>query len=360
MAIANATLAGHRATSARVQIPSWGCWWVDVSVDGEHEITGTVEFKLADLTGRGTILSGGPDKGRSFFRMVGGAGGWGKTIKAKSYQNDAGVKLATVLGDAAAEVGETLSGVSTSDRVGPSFVRPEGPASRVLELVAPGAWYVGEDGLTRLGKRAAAKFTAPATVIGAVDKARGMVTVAAESIATLVPGAIVEGITAVDVQHDISKDGLRSTVWGGVSRAASPRLAAFRALLAQLDPDREFRGVTEYRVVTQEGERVNLQPVRVSTGMPDLRRVPVRPGVAGAKSTLTPGCRVLVSFVDSDPGRPCVLGVEDADGEGFKPILTEIDVTTFLKLGAGIKPVIAAGDLAGIFPCIPTQVKVLV
>ena len=81
-----------------------------------------------------------------------------------------------------------------------------------------------------------------------------------------------------------------------------------------------FRGVFEYRVVTQSGERLNLQPVRVSLGMPDLQRVYVRPGVPGVKAMHTLGSRVLVGFVDQDEGNPAVLAFEDAEGSGFIPL----------------------------------------
>jgi hypothetical protein len=320
MAIGTATLAGHRATHAVANIPAWGCWYADASIDGEHALTGSVDLKIADLTLRGTVLSGGVAKGRSSYRIVGGAGGWGGTLPKKSYANDAGVKLATVLGDAAREAGEALGAVSTTDRVGPAFVREEGPASRVLEALAPGAWYVGEDGVTRLGARAASTIPANVTRINAADLARGTVTLASESIVGILPGVVVDGLTAVDVQHEISlKGGLRSTVWGAQGGGSSRRLSAYRQIAAQIDPDRQFRGVTEYRVVTLEGERLNLQPVRVSTGMPDLRRVHPRPGVPGCSATAALGSRVLVGFIEADRGRPFVAAYEDPEGDGFQP-----------------------------------------
>ncbi len=356
-----ATLNGNRVTSARADISAFGCWYANASVDGEVALSGAVELKIADLTLRGTVLSGGPAKGRSHYRIVAGAGGWGRSIKKEGYANDAGVKLSTVLGDAAALVGETLdaSTMSASDKVGPSYTREAGPACHLLELEAKGAWYVREDGVTCIGRRAASTLKVNATH-GPVDLARGTVTLAAESIASILPGLVVDGLTVVDVMHEISAEGgLRSTVWGARASGESRQVAAMRAIFDQLDPDRKFRGVTEYRVVTLEGERLNLQAIRVSTGMPDLRRVPVRPGVAGCKATVLPGARVLVGFVDSDPGRPYVAAFEDAEGDGFIPVALELDAATFVKLGTGLLPVARGTDFAGPFPIVPTQVKVL-
>lgn len=311
------TLAGHRATTARANVPAWGRWFAEVTLDAEVTLTGRVSLVVADLTLSGTILSGGPEHGRSMYRVVAGAGGWGNSVPKKGYANDAGVKASTVLGDVAASVGETMEAVSADLRTGPAYARQEGPAVAALELVAPGAWYVDEAGVTRLGARASHAFTGTATRLAPADLARGKLELAADSIAALLPGVVVDGLTAVDVLHELSADGgLRSTLWGA---AAGSPLRDLRSVLAQLDPDRAYRGVTEYRVVTAEGKRWSLQPVRVSSGMPDLLRVPVRPGVAGCEADLALGSRVLVGFVDSDPGRPYVAGFEDADGGGFAP-----------------------------------------
>ncbi len=278
---------------------------------------------MNDLVLKGTVLSGGPAKGRSAFRIVAGAGGWGRVVPSKPYTNDAGVKLASVIGDAATEVGETFDAGSNSARIGPAWTRQNDQACRLLELLAPGAWYIDEAGVTRLGARAASQLGQGVTH-GPVDVARGTVTLAAESIAGILPGLVVDGLEAVDVVHEVSAEhGLRSTIWGEQG-GGSRRLAAFRSLLEQIDPHAKFRCPTEYRVVTLEGERLNLQPVKVSTGMPNLPRVLVRPGVSGCRADVALGSRVLVGFVDADPSRPYVSSFEDADGEGFQPTVLDL------------------------------------
>lgn len=322
--IAAADLSGHTVTHARSAIPAWGISYHDVSVDGNVILSGAVTLTVADLVIKGTILSGGPGgSGRSFFRVVAGAGGWGKPLPKKSYANDAGVKLITVLVDAAAVAGETLD-LTTIDpqaRIGPYYAWVAGdPASRVLEQLVPGAWYVGEDGITRLGARPATTLTADATRTTQADLAAGTLTLASETIATILPGIVVDGLAAVDVEHTIdSKNGLRSKIWGSLAGSTSRRLAAWKKLFEQLDPLRKFRGVSEYRVVTQDGQRLNLQPVRVSTGMPDLGRVMVRPGAPGVSASHHLGARVLVGFADSSPSQPFVFAFEDAEGGGFSP-----------------------------------------
>jgi hypothetical protein len=349
-----ASVAGHAATTMRIYMSAWGCWYVEAQLDGERTLSGSVEVKAADLTLQGTVLSGGAMKGRSSYRIVAGAGGWGRVLPMKSYATDAGVKVRTVIGDAAQAVGETVS-LTTTDTTGPSFTRNEGRASLVLESIAPQAWYVGEDGVTRLGRRSATTLTAAVPRVSQVDLARGCVTLAPTSLAALVPGITVDGIEAVDVIHDITPEGVRTTIYGARGAGQSRRLDAWRKLFEQLDPDRDFRAVWEYRVVTQSGERLNLQAVRRSAGMPDLELVRVRPGLAGARSDVALASRVLVAFVNAERGRPEVIAFEDADGAGFTPLLTEIDASTFVKLADGARPVAATGDIAGgIWPIVGT------
>jgi len=334
--MSTATLAGHRVTHARAYLPAWGVWWAEVSLDEEVTLSGRVALALADLSLSGTIMSGGPGpKGRANFRIAGGAGSWGRDVAPKSYANDAGVKAATVLADAASACGEAIDAATLpTTRLGPAFAREAGPAARALEQIAPAAWYVGEDGTTRIGRRAAAAFTAPAA-IASVDLARRTVALASESIAAIVPGVTVEGIEAVDVMHELAPGALRSTLWGSGMASTSRRLTAWRRIMDQLDPRARYRGVFEYRVVTQTGERLNVQPIRVSTGMPDLQRVTVRPGVSGARADVALGSRVLVAFVDADPARPVVVGFEDAEGEGFQPLALDLD-GVLMTLAGGV------------------------
>lgn len=321
----SSTLNGLRVTDAHVTIPAWGCWYAEVSVDGEQTLTGTATLQLADLKLVGTILSGGPTLGRSVYRIVAGKGGWGKSVPKTEYTNDLGVKLSKVLGDAASAVGETIV-VDSDTRVGPAWTRPAGPANAQLNLLAPKAWYVDELGTTRLGARAASTLTTAAPRTQKADLARGKVVLATETIASLLPGVVVDGIAAVDVCHEFTgASGLRTTLYG--QQQASPA-DALRSLLAQLDPNRAYRGVTEYRVVTLSGDLLNLQPVRVSTGMPDLARVAIWPGVGGCKTKPPMGSRCLVGFIDSDPARPYVSGFEAGAAA------TSLELTTD-GLGAG-------------------------
>lgn len=366
--IVHATLNGHLVTDARVTIPGWGISYHDVSIDGEITLSGAVTLQVADLTIKGTVLNGGPAQGRSFYRIVAGAGGWGKFIKARAYSNDLGVAMSTILNDAAGAVGETVD-ISTinqiaefiglSGRVGPFFVRPEDQASRVLEMLSPSQWYVREDGVTLFGKRPTTTLPQKVAQTSQVDLARGTVTLASETIANILPGVQVAGLTAIDVEHTFSaKDGLRSKIWGKQSNSASRRVSALRAITDQFDPDRRFHATYEYRIVVQTGNRLNLQPVRTSTNMPSILRVYVRPGLAGCSGQYAIGSRVLVSFIDGDGTRPAVVAFEDPDGAGFTPTSLSINAGQVL-VGPAPEPLAYAAPLTTVLSAIETWIDAM-
>jgi hypothetical protein len=168
----------------------------------------------------------------------------------------------------------------------------------VLHLLAPRAWRVDFDGVTRFGTRASTTYKGDGARTR-VDPKGSIVELATEEIGDLLPGVIVDGAQpATDVEYVL--DAKRLTVRVYASPRTSRRVDAMRRIFEALFPDLKYRGLYEFRVVTQTGERLNLQPVRAAIGMPELAQVPVRPGMAGLRANVTLGERVLVSFVDAD------------------------------------------------------------
>lgn len=343
--MSTATLNGNAVLSCRVNLPKWGAWYADVEIGGADALTGAATLVLGDLTLVGTILSGGVWQSRARYRIVGGRGGWGKTIKGASYSNDAGLPYAKLLADAALACKETL-GVAPVGVAGASYVRPEGRAALVLEQLFPAGWYVDETGVTQIGARLPSVYLGKAVRFER-DIACGMVSLAAEDVASLLPGCVVDDITAIDVEHTLENDKLRTTVWGEGEGAKAGSIAdSMRGIVGTLTARHRFFAPWEYRVVTRSGERYALQPVRVSSGMPTLQNVRVRGGVAGAREHLTLGSLVLVSFVDGLPSRPVITGFDDPESPGFIPAELAL-AGTVVRLGtlAGNDPIVRQTDL---------------
>jgi hypothetical protein len=305
------TLNGIPITSAKVFLPAWGVWWADVEVSEPDALSGAATLVISDQTYVGTIASGAALDGRGRYRVAGGAGAWGEVLTAKSYNNDAGVKASLIIQDAAAEAGETVED-APADRVGTHYARSSNPASDVLHYAARDAWYVDVDGVTRFGSRAEFDYAGDGTV-RVIDSAQGVFEIATDSVAGLVPGLRAGGFTASDIEIDVSPGAIR--VRGYSKKTAD----VWRALADRLLPQARYLGTWEYRVVSQSGERLNLQTVRVASGLPDLSRVPVRPGVPGFRATWKKGSFALVTFVNGDPGRPVVVGGDAPDSPGWVP-----------------------------------------
>jgi hypothetical protein len=338
-----ATLSGYTVTRASVQVPSWGVWWADVELAGEVTLTGSVTLTIADLDMVGTIKSGGAANGRSGYRIAGGAGGWGTSIGPWAYVNDAGVKKSSIASDAATASGETVVTTGLSGKVGPHYVRETGVASYALDHVSPRAWYVAANGVTYFGTRTSTAVTTDAPRVR-VDPGAGVIVLAPTSISALVPGAVVDSLTAVDVRYDVSpEDGLRVTLVG--SRfGLSKRLESLRRIVRSLLPEYRWHGVYEYRIVIQVGERLEIQPVLTSLGLPVVSRVRVRPGMAGLSADHAVGSLVLVTFVNGDPARPVVTGFDDAESTRFLPDDIVIEANNTVGLGPTPRKDVARKD----------------
>lgn len=341
------TLEGANVTKARVQIGAWGCWWADVDLSEPIELAvgRKVSLVLAGTTCACAVVSGGAFEGRAAYHLVGGAGGWGKRLPKKAYRDSGGVKISSVLGDAASAAGETLAGVPTA-RIGEHFARPANDlASTPLHELAPRAWYVGFDGVTRFGSRPAVAYTGDGARVR-VDKQAGVYELAVSSIAQLLPGATIDGSEpATDVELRLTPDRLTAIVYTG--RRSSRKLDAMAATIAALFPGLRFAGSWEYRVVSQLGDRLDLQAVRTAAGMPDLSGVPIRPGVAGTRGSVQLGELVLVCFADNDPSRPQVFAHDAPDAPGWMPLTIELGGPLALGVARLTDPV-QAGPFAGV------------
>lgn len=343
------TLDGHSCSTACITWPAWGLWWAEAWLPDGAELEGALTLSLGGVDFAGTVVSGGAYDGRAAYRIVAGKGGVSKPLSKKGYANDAGVSLAGVIADAAREAGETVTGVP-STRLGPHYARAEGVTlGDLLERHFPAGWYARADGVIVIGSWPATTYegTAPRT---RVDLVGSVVDIATDDLSGLTPGVQVDGgAPASDLQFDLSPTRLTARVYS--ARRPSRRLAAYRRIMRACFPSLAYLGCWEYRVVTATGDRLNLQPARVASGMPNLTNVPVRPGVFGMKPTLAsasaPGELVLVCFADGDPSRPNVIAQDAADSPaGLQALAAQ-------AASGGARPLARIGDLTPSGPIAP-------
>lgn len=331
------TLGGFAVSRAAVYVGAWGNYWIDVDLTEGEELAGKTAFVCGGVSMACSVVSGGVADGRAAYRLAGGNAKWGHDVPAKPYLDDAGVQASNVIGDAASEVGEVVAGLPAT-RLGPHYARHHGPASQVLHALAPRAWRVDFDGVTRFGLRPKTVYTgdAPRTRRSPGD---AVIEIATEDLTGLVPGVTIDGsLPATDVEYNLDAKRLTVKVYTGAR--ANRRLDAQRRTIEALFPELRYAGKFEFRVVTQSGERLNLQPVRTAIGFPDLANVPVRPGMAGLKAKSMLGSLVLVEFVDRDPSRPVVTSHDAPDAPGWMPLELDLGGPGALGVARQTDPVV--------------------
>jgi len=323
-----ASVAGHRVTRLRLHVPNVGPWFLDAELDDDTALAGRVAVKIGSLELSGTVDErwSGTFATSTRVRVIAGAGGWGTTLAAKSYHNDAGVRVATVCGDAAREAGETLGDfVPPGDVVGNDYVRAAGPASHVLSDTLGGVpWWVGYDGITRAGPRPSSTPKAGSFELLGFEPMTKLATLSTDDPAAIGIGSVLSDRLAEpqivrEIELLVEGGKLRLSVWCGGDENTHSRIA--RALFGFLRiASGKLFGKYRYRVVSVAADgRVNLQAVTKARGLPDVLPVTMRPGVAGAWADLVLGSEVLLEFIAGDPKDPIVTGFPGRGEPGFIP-----------------------------------------
>jgi hypothetical protein len=278
--MAAATLNGVTVTSCTVQIPAWASGGRRRDRPARRSSPAPSRSSSPTSRSRAPSCPAGRGRGaRGTESQAARAVGQGHPAKP-AYANDAGVKLSTVIGDAARECGETLGAIPTGT-TGPHFVRAEGPASACC-TISPRARGTSTRPGSRSSVAAQASPTRAAPRGSPPSTSRAEpVDLAPTTIADLLPGVVVDGIEAVDVEHTSTRScgrpsGARASRTRRGSRPRSSASSRPSPRTSLLRPVGVPRGPAHGRTARAPG-------ARVSSGMPDLRNVRVRPASPGCK-----------------------------------------------------------------------------
>jgi len=312
------TLNGYAVTGGQLHVPGVGAWFADLDLADDAEVSGAAVLTVGDTELRGTVspAADGTFGARRRTRIVAGAGGWGTSLAARHYHNDAGVRAATVAEDAARDVGESLASFAgAAATLGADYVRRAGTASTALEGAAGGAdWWVDYDGQTHVGTRpvATAGATGSYAVVDYHPRER-LLTVALSDLTEIGVGSVVsdpldEPQTVRAFSVEITAEGLTMRAWCGEGRQTR-LLDSLRAIVAQALGGRLY-AIYRYRVVQQAAESLNLQAASKAPGLPDLLTIRSAPGLPGVAVSPQVGTECFVSFVEGDPTQPVVIAYQ--------------------------------------------------
>lgn len=327
------TLNGNTAHSCVVYAHETGCWTAEVQCDADS-MSGKVTLDLEGVEFICSVIKAQRDQAWLHVELQGGAG-WSKELPPKAYAvNDAGTKVQLIVEDLARSVGETLGSIELgTPRLGPQHTRPAGRASVSLQEALRGTnWYVDYSGVTQIGARPSRTLTSDAfTLLGYKREAHEAI-VSVDAADAILPGDVIE--------HELVPEGFRVK---SLTLRWDPSVLLQMTLKADDDMDvvsliqrivalqlqEKLYGVYEYQVAGQSGQKLDLQPIRTKL-MPSLARVPIWPGIPGAKMTIPTGMRCLVIFKDGDRSNPVVINFVDAADGNFEPDL--VTLTCELKV----------------------------
>ncbi len=305
-------ISGARVVSGTITIPYYGPWTADMVMAGAEPLPVSVTLVAGDLSMVGTVIRQSSFSGSTTARIVGGAGGWRNEIPAKGYSHAAGVKLSTVLTDAARAVGESI--MLTSDRtIGISWSRERAKAERTLHLLTDGSWWIDVNGITRTDPRDSASIVTPFTVISR-SGSRGSFEIATEALSAWQPGRTFATSTVPTMQtissvtFEAGNDGkLRLHVLN--TEGAVERLRTdMRSLIRAEVPSLSYSGVWEYTIASATSTTVDAVPTDIR--MPPVANCPMMPGLIGEVVTPTPGSKCRIVFVNGDPSRAECIGID--------------------------------------------------
>lgn len=306
--------------------PTDGAFFARVEVAEEPLAEGVLA--LGSRSFRGVAVGLQQRNGLWAFRFVTGRNGWGNELPEAAFAGP--VALRDVVRITAATVGETVDVAPVAAGEVPSYLRPAGPASRVL--ASP--WYVGEDGVTRVGyprtgkawdrESALVKHFDHASAHGSGEEVIAPGDSALADEATRITFASTWGNLAGEFTADV--DGV-PTVASAVRAAVASRAA---------DP-----GAREYELASGTWRGVanrsaDLDPANVTQWI-----------FPGSTIEFDSGARVIIAFADGDRTQPRIVAAISqprsvrlragsvAVGEAPAPVARAAEVVSTLAALAG-------------------------
>jgi hypothetical protein len=365
-----------------------GAWILDLELNAEDvTLRGMPSGKCAVLFGGvpmvGTIdpINSGTWGPTARARVVAGGNGWSTTPVAQDWHADSGVLSTVVYAATAAAVGEVLVDV-VPELLGVDFIRAGKsplaiPGAPPLNIPAKSVfgdklWWVDVTGTTYVAPARPKAIPDLSLVLRDWDPVNRKVSFSCDTL--LLPGTPLVDLrfgtqlfTVYNVEQIFDASGSTGWAWASstvpILGEGSPlppppattlvddlKAAVLHWTRAELLRPHRYRLILYAGLGPAGGpQRMALQAIAPTAGVPDL--IPIAPwsGVAGMVSQLAPSQEVLVVFENADPTLPRVVSYSlvALDGEPMAiPLKTTLDARVELDLGVLAPLVIIGGPTA--------------
>lgn len=328
-----ASINGTPASNLHLTVGWNGPWFCDVDIEASTNVSGKVTLIIGDslaLVGTVDTSRDGVFGDTRSVRIVGGANGWARSLPPRDYANDAGVKVESIAQHLAMATGETFGTLApTTPRVGVHYTRRSGSAANTLvDIIGDVQWWVDYAGVTQVGARPASTPDPRAYAVVDYDARSGRAVISPDDLGTISPGSQIRvsdqlTVVARDVEIVLSAGERHVIAWCGPSTSGN-RLAGMLKSIARSVADERIWGVYQYRVFRMSGDRVELQAVSKTAGLPDMLPIDQWHGAPGTHAILTPGAHVLVGFVEGDRSMPYIQSYVGKGGPGAAPVSLEL------------------------------------
>lgn len=335
-----ASVNGLQIVSGSLLIPLVGAWTADLQLAGATPISGGAAVVIGNLTLFGTVFRADVYGGQVKARIVGGYGGWRTPIKSQGYGTRSGVKLSTILQDAASACGEQIN-VPNDTTIGNAYVRVAFGTSvagdALWQMVAQGfipAWYVAPSGVTMAQSWPTQAVATPFTVTDHRPD-EGVVVVATEDYVSWMPGCtfaspfLASPQASAGVHYVWTDDGqFRFEVLTSGDDGDRMLGPIQKVIQKEIAPARFF-GRYAYTISSPSQTTIDGSPVDPSLGLPDVQNVPLT-GDSIAEYTPPDGGACHVMFLDGLPTQPICVWTDEAP--------------TAIQLAKGTTPLAKIGD----------------
>lgn len=344
------TLNGIPALTVRLNIPWRGVWSAEVTLDAPEaagaQTLAAVATPVTLIVGGTTLLGVIDPKGSATFdrtttvRVVGGRGGWSKTVPAKHFNMSAGgLTTATVLSVTATEVLESVVDAAPK-LLGVHYARAKGPASDVF---AGRQWFVNPTTGVTLVADWPIGVLASDGLIQAFEPYEQRVTVGTDGSIVLPGTRLIDPrfngatYTVRDVEQIFSAT--ETVAHCHCAQVATSRLWDAFQTAAQAAADTGYLKTYRYRFAVA-GPAGKLVLQAVTAGAPDLNPIEQWSGLSGSVDVHAPGTEIVVGFAEGDPSHPYVVA--------YAPTAVPLQIALAATVSFGVTaPIVSIGATGG-------------